>query len=109
MEVTAMQFTADAMVEDVQVTFHVLQARREPTLGFAQEQLHAATEAHRHRVTAQLVAQITVCVYTTVPAALATMLLATALQTNVHAIIMSNVQSEIQEQTTSNAKRIIRL
>lgn len=88
MEVTAMQFTADAMAGDVQVTFHVLQARREPTRVFAQEQLHAATETHRHRVTAQLVAQITVSVYTIVLVALVTMLLATALQMNVHAIIM---------------------
>ena len=82
-EATATQYTLTEAAVDAAITFPAHRARREQTQEYAQELLHATTETHRRRADATFVrATATFSEYTTVPAAHATTLHATALQTS---------------------------
>lgn len=72
-EVTEMPFTPIAMVADAAITFPEQLDHQEPMQVFAQEQSQATTGRYQHKATAPFVAQAMPNVFTTGPAAHATM------------------------------------
>ena len=83
-EVTVTQYTLTATAEAAAAaTFPVHRARREPTQAYVPDRLHATTKMQRRRADAPYARPTATCSeYTTVPAAHATMLHATASQTS---------------------------
>ena len=91
-EVTATQYTLTEAAADEAITFPAHRARREPTREYVQELLHATTKTHRRRADAPFVrATATFSEYTTAPAAHATTLHATALQTSVQTTLATTM------------------